>query len=603
MSLSPFGRSKPKINRQAAPRPLEATLNDFSGGLDLTDSDLKLKTNFAKVLDNINRDVDGTLGVRAGTKFKWDVASAVTGDILEEVSFRDKIVVFTDTGEVATIDEETGVITAIWNNDIAGDLVGNPSGWSTDLTSIDTHEFKNELVVHNGIDKPILISKTHTVTYLQDIPTGSNVFTPIGRFGTTVGNYAVVAGVPATPDELYISSAGTSGTWPGDTDPNDSLSINIASYAAELGGDLRGLSSFRNYLIVHFATSSVVIVLGEYNEAIHVPRVLDTISKQGIISHRMSVSFNDDIIVADEKGVWKSRRNAFATGLENEKLSGRVQPDYIAAIPSTFENRLKSFIALNDNENRISFFMRQDTGYNIFVMSYDEGFKRRAWSTYSGWDWTSACTTKKGRVYFSIGTKIYQMGNEIFPDEDYAGDKMFDTDQIWLPATSYVVGDKLVHEGQCYDCVEDHISSVDFTFDYEDEGLWSINEGDPIEFDWELPWTDTNTRMRKKRLSYIGIDSSGEASFTIEAYIDNFRYDEDGNDDPAITTDFVAGSTLGYGGGNNPYYGGGRRAADERLWGFPCEFKILKLRVKGSTTRKMKFIAITLLYVKGTYKR
>jgi hypothetical protein len=597
---SPFGRSKLKLNRQAAPRPFEATLNDFSGGLDLTDSDLKLKTNFAKVLNNINRDVDGTLSVRWGTRFKWDVTGVVAGNIIEQVYFRDKIVCFMDSGEICTVAAD-GTITAIWNDTIAYELPGNPDGWSADLTVIDTTEFKNELVVCNGDDKPILISKTHTVTYLQDIPTGSNVFTPIGKFCTTVGNFCVVAGIDASPDELYISSAGTSGTWPGDDAPNDATSINISAYSADTGGDLRGLSSFRNLLLVHFATSTVVLVLGEYTETTHVPRVLDTISKQGIVSHRMSVAFNEEVITADEKGVFKSIRNVFGTGLESEKFSGRVQPDYIAKIPSTAAGRLASFTIQNDNENRLFFFLKQTSGYEIYTLSYDDGFKRRAWGTYSGWDWTCGCSTVKGRVFFASGSKIYQLGNGIFADEDYTGELMFDDSAPWDIATSYVVGDKVTKDEENYICLEDHTSGV-FADDL-DLNYWEVYEGEPIEFDWELPWTDTNTRMKKKKLSYIGIDTSGEASFNVQAYVDNFRYDEDGLDDPAIEINFVAGSSQGYGGGNNPYFGGGRRAADERLWGFPCEFKILKLRVKGSTTRRLKMIALTLLYVRGTYKR
>lgn len=600
MSHSPFGQSNVKIQRTAQPRPLEATLNDFSGGLNLTDSDLKIKTNFAKVLDNLNRGIDGTLAVRWGTKFKWDIAAITDGDIIEMVYFRDKLVCFTANGHISTIDGN-GTQVVIWNTAIAAALPGAPAGWSTGLTIIDSTEFKNELIVTNGINKPVIISKTHTVKYLQDVPTGSNVFVPIGKFVTTVGNYTIIAGIAATPDVIYISAAGTSGTWPGDAAPNDSLSINIASYSADTGGDLRGLSSFRNMLLVHFATSTIVLVLGEYEAAVHIPRVLDTVSKQGIVSHRMSIGFNEEVITADEKGVYKSIKNAFGTGLENDKLSGRIQPEYIADVPTTEADRLKSFAVLADNENSIMFFLKQTSGFDIYVVSYDEGFKRRAWSTYSGWDWKSAATSRKGRVYFSLGTKVYQMGNEVFPDEDFTGDLMHDNAVAWLTATSYDVDDLVLVAGECYICVEDHLSLV-FADDLEDH-MWEVYEGVEISFDWELPWTDTNTRMRKKRLSYIGIDTSGEATFTLEAYIDNFRFDINLGDDPAITTDFVAGSSLGYGGGNNPYYGGGRRAVDERLWGFPCEFKILKLRVKGSTTRKMKFVAITLLYTRGTYKR
>lgn len=600
MSLSPFGRSL-KINRASRPRPNEATLEDFSGGLDLSDNDLRLTTNFSKVLDNCHRDTDGTQSVRWGTAFKWDVSSEVSGNIIEVVYFREKLVVFTDEGEVCTILPETDTITAIWNGTIANGLAGSPSGWSSGLTTIDTTEFRNELVVQNGTDKPILISKTHTVTYLQDIPTGSNVFTPIGKFVTTVGNFCVVAGIASAPDEIYISSAGTSGTWPGDGAPNDATSINIASYSAETGSEIRGLTSFRNMLVVQFATASVVLVLGEYNESgTHVPRVLDTLAKHGVISHRTTIVLESEVFFADERDVHKAKRNVFGSAMESEKTSLRIQAQYPSKIPHTAINRASSFAIFNGLENRIMIFLKQEEGYWIYTVSFEEGVKKRAWSTFSGWDWTCGCSTVLGRVYFCKDTKVYQYGNGVFENEDYTADYVNDYDSEWLTATAYVAGDRVLEDGTVYVCVTDHTSDV-FADDLE-ANLWEEYEGEAIDFDWELPWTDTNSRMSKKRLSYIGIDTVGTAAFTLEAYIDNFRYDEDGLDDPALSKEFVAGSSLGYGGGTQPY-GGGRRAADERLWGFPCEFKILKLRFKGSIKKRLKFSAISLLYARGTYKR
>src|SRR5690606_41917917 len=67
------------------------------------------------------------------------------------------------------------------------------------------------------------------------------VYTPIGKYGTTVANYAVIAGVASDPGEIYISSTGTSGVYPGDGAPNDSVSINVATYAPETNGVIIGL--------------------------------------------------------------------------------------------------------------------------------------------------------------------------------------------------------------------------------------------------------------------------------------------------------------------------------------------------------------------------
>lgn len=600
MSLSPFGNSKlRRVNRGIPPKPQEATFDDFSGGLNLAEADLKLKTSSSKVENNVHRDIDGTKSVRWGTKFKFNLLGTVTGDVLELEYFRDKLVSFQDTGQIATI-TEAGVKTPIWSAAIAALLPGAPAGWSSGLTIIDTTEFKNEMVVCNGIDKPLLISKTHTVTYLQDVATGSNVNTPIGKFCTTVGNYTVIAGIPASPDDIYISSAGTSGTWPGDPLPNDSLSINIASYTPSQGGDIRGISSFKNFLLVHFATSTVVIVLGEYTGATHKPRVLDTIPEHGVISHRMIETYEQVILFADELGVHKAKRNAFGNAMESEKISQEIQADYIEDAAVSLADRLKSFSLKVHNENRSIYFLFKDGAYKIYSMFANETYKKRAWSTLSGWTWKCGCSTVKGRIFFGKGTKIYQMGNGVFAGEEYTADYMDDFDSTWLTATPYVVGNRVINAGVVYICLVNHTSDL-FSTDLENE-LWEIYQGEPIIFDWEMPWTDANTRMRKKRLSFIGLDTIGTATFNVSIYTDNVRVDENGDDDPAISMEFVAGSSLGFGGGDQPF-GGGRRAADERLWGFPCEFKIMKMRMHGAATKRLQWVAITILYVKGTYKR
>lgn len=601
MFLSPFGRSKKQIQYAARPSYEEVTLDDFSGGLDLSENELKLKTNFSIVEKNIHRDIDGTKSTRWGSKYKYNLSGTVTGNVLDMPYYQNKILTIMDTGQIATVDE-AGVKTAIWNSAKAALLPGAPAGWSAGLTQANWSEFKNELVVCNGVDKPILVGKTHTVTYLQDLPTGSNVNVPVAKYVTTVGNYCVMAGVAATPDVVYISAAGTSGTWPGDPAPNDALSINIASYTAEQGGDIRGLSSFRNYLIIHFVSSSLVMVLGEYSGAVHKPRVLDTIPEHGVISHRTITILENDIVYADEFGVHKAKRNAFGTAVDSEKTSLRVQKDYVAAVDNSLASRLKSFSIYNKIENRIMLFIYGGTGYNIYVFTFNEGLKQIAWSKFDGWMYSSAVQTAKGRIFFSKGSKLFQYGNNIYTGEDFTADFIDEDDGNWVTATGYVVGNRrrFTGDGKVYICLVNHTSGT-FATDLTNK-LWEEYLGDDIDIDWELPWTSANARMRKKRIGYIGIDTVGKAAFTFEVFVDNIRVDENGDDDPAITMDFVAGSSPGYGGGDQPY-GGGRRAADERMWGFPCEFKIAKLRIRATTKERLQIVAISLLLTKGTYKR
>jgi hypothetical protein len=539
------------------------------------------------------------MGVRRGTRWKYNISTALTGDIIELIYFQNKVVIFTSTGEVGTVDS-VGLITAIWNNTIASLEVGAPIGWTTTAT-ISTTEFRNELVVMNGVDKPILIAADHDVGYLQDVATGSNIFTPIGRYCTTADNYVVIAGIAAAPDDIYISAVGTSGTFPGDPNPNDAISINIAAYTGKTGGEIRGVSSFRNMLVVHFATSSLFVVLGEYDaDGNHKPRILDTIAEQGIISHRTQNVLDQDIVFADERAVYRARRNQLGTAIEQRKVSSRIQNDFVAAVPTTQADRWKSFSVHNSLEDRIMYFLFDGSNYTIYTLSFNEELKNRAWSQFTGWQFTSGCSTSKGRVYFGQGQDIFQLGNEVFDDEDFLTDFAEEPQTAWVTATHYYLGDKVQVGVDQYHCLVEHDSGAfptDLTL-----GKWEEWIGDPIILDWEMPWTNMGTRMKKKRISYLMIETAGTADFTFEAYIDKIRYNADGGDDPALTLEMVAGDSPGFGGGAQPY-GGGRRTSDERLWGFPLEFKTVKFRVTAAVTKKLKFNSMSFAIGGGTYKR
>ena len=131
---------------------------------------------------------------------------------------------------------------------------------------------------------------------------------------------------------------------------------------------------------------------------------------------------------------------------------------------------------------------------------------------------------------------------------------------------------------------------------------WEVYTGENIDFDWELPWSDINTRARTKFLKMIQADTKGTAEFSIDIFIDNYYKDENGDYDPAVTMDFVAGDSPGYGGGDQPY-GGGRRLQDERPWGLPAAFKIMKIRIHGSTKKPLSVITFTILYWIGSFRR
>lgn len=606
MRLSPFGRSKSTTGAVGGRGPrqvplLDATLKNFSGGLNTVDEDLNIKTFYAIDLVNFRCNLDGTLALRFGTKFEWDVSTKVSGNIIEGLYFNGRSIAFTDTGEIATV-ESDGTITAIWNNSIAVLLAGSPSGWSSGLTTIDYSEFKNELVVCNGTDKPILIASDFTITYLQDIPTGSNIFVPTGKFVTTVANYVVIAGITGSEDEIYISAKGASGTWPGDPDPNDAISLNIGTYAPEAGGGIRGLSSFRNFLLIHFVNQTIVFSLGTYSGSTHAPEPLDTIPNYGIVSHRCSVTMNKDILFADRKGVHTGKRNVFGSAIDATDLTDKIIPDFSAAVPNEDANRDKSYCIHNDLEKEVMFFLYNGTAYSIYTMTYGTELtaKKTRWSKYSGLDFNCAWVSELNRVYFAKGSKIYQYGNKRFSGEDYFADRVGEYDTSWATTTAYVVGDRVLQNSTVYVCLLAHTSGT-FSVDLDDK-LWEVYEGEAIEFTWELPWTDFNKRVRVKQLQFVHADAWGTSSFTMQLFADHIYRDEADELNPLLSLDFVSGHVRGYGNYDQPY-GGGRKLSSGNLFGTPADFKVAKVRVSGSTKKDLGFSTLTFFYRMGTFHR
>jgi hypothetical protein len=596
----------PAKKRKVTPREYkDATLSDFSGGLDLSDNDVTLKSRFSKVLTNFNRQLDGSNAVRWGTKFFCRIDGAVSGDMIEQVYFSRHILTITEDGEICSTDD-TGVSTAIWNSTIAGALVGAPSGWSTGLLpgSIDTTEFKGELIIVNGIDKPLIVHSDLTVEYLNDPASGSNVNTPISRFITTVSNYVVMAGIDAAPNDIYISNQATSGVWLGDAAPNDAVVVSIGSYVPANSGEILGIGSFRNFLLVAFEGAVVVVELGQYNTATppaHTPKIQDNIVEHGIISHRTTVTTKNDFIMADVLGWHSAIRNQFGL-IDTNDLSKLINPGFIPTVPNSTNDRKRCFSVRNPLENRVMTVLYSTTDPVVWVMtsSDQQSVKNQSWNQYIGMDWDCGCSTERGRVFFGKGIKIFQYGNGVYEDEDYNADLLGDYDTVWATTTGYVVGDKVLKDDISYVCLIAHTSG---TFDDDlAADKWEEYTGEAIDFDWELPWTDINTRARTKFLKMIQADTKGTAQFTIDVFVDNYYKDENNEYDPAVSLEFVAGDSPGYGGGDQPY-GGGRRLQDERPWGLPAEFKIMKLRFHGSTKKPLSVITFTILYWIGTFRR
>jgi hypothetical protein len=151
------------------------------------------------------------------------------------------------------------------------------------------------------------------------------------------------------------------------------------------------------------------------------------------------------------------------------------------------------------------------------------------------------------------------------------------------------------------------------------------DSGVPIKFVWELPWSDNNDRFMVKNSRFINFDTIGDERFTVDMFVDNLYEDradfgEDWEEDdlkfddltgfdvdvltPVLSMEFVGGNGPGFGSdGYGNFYGGGRPTILETLYAWTAKYKIQKLRIYGDATKPLKFVSITLAYLKGSPRR
>jgi hypothetical protein len=448
------------------------------------------------------------------------------------------------------------------------------------------------------------------VEYLNDPATGSNLFTPIGKYGCTVADYHVVAGIPAAPTEIYITSKGTSGVFPGDAAPNDSISLDIGAYSPQESSEIIGVAGFRQSLLVFFAAGTLVINLGTYDSDLnHVPEISDLLPRFGLVSHRVIAAIENDLLFQDIIGTNTARRNVFTNAVESERTSELIAPDIQRAISllTDAQERNGTFAVYDRLVGQYIMFL--PTG-RAFVLTFKQGSKGKAWSEYNyGKPFTAACSTYLGHVVFARGSKLFLHGNTTHEGEEFRADYLNDRDDDWRNGIAYTAGQIIrdVDLDKSYTCLLDHTSEAVGLFADDREGSpnnWEEYLGDAIDFAWELPWSDAQRRMKLKQLRYLNIDTIGTAEFTINLYVDGLYKDASGIPiyDPALTFTFISGNAAGFGGGEQPF-GGGRRTLDVRLWSFPANFKQIKARITGSTRKPIRFVAISFLFAIGNYKR
>jgi len=177
----------------------------------------------------------------------------------------------------------------------------------------------------------------------------------------------------------------------------------------------------------------------------------------------------------------------------------------------------------------------------------------------------------------------------------------------WVSGTAYTAGHRVFdgHDNHVYKCLVDTVA-VGPTFQDARElspDAWEEYKGEPIDFAWELPWSDFGQRQHTKALRFAHIDANGQAQFTVELFADNIYKDAStGQLTPARTMTFVPNEVGAYGAGQQ-VYGAGRRTREQKLWQMPVKCKILKVRTSGKSTLPLSVSAFSFLYQKGSVVR
>ena len=557
----------------------------------------------------MQRGVDGANEVRPGT-----ILFAETGTYLDEIInceyYSGYIIAVGKNGKMVKIDA-SGNVNVIWDDTWAGNLPGNPSGWIT-TGFVSFAVFNGDLIVCNGVNKPVIITPSISASYLKDLADDSNANTPIARFVVAHGRYLVMAGslTAGEEDRLFISNIDSSGTFVGDSGPNDAITVDLGSRVPSGSHAIKGLGKFRDQLMVLFEEAILPGTLGVYSGSDHIPTFDDAFENVGALSHRIAETMGKNMLFGDVNGISLIRRAQFTGGVVTESASELIASEYQKAL-----NNLDSVSALEDkvwsiwdsrHHNYMVFIPNASgddeiTEYRCFVYKNNEQLKVNTWQDWRNWKFRSGCRSALKSIFLTEGTQVFRLGDAT------PGSK----DAVYA---DYVGDQEMFGDG---------MSFSDYTgwnpvADEADSGI-------PIRFIWELPWADHERRFLVKNSRYINFDTLGDNRFTAEMFTDNVY--EDKNDfgenweedelkfgdelgfdvdvlDPALSMVFQGGDSPGFGADEfGEDFGGGRPTRLENLCAWTAKYKLQKLRFSGEATESLKFVSVSMAYLTGSPRR
>jgi len=244
-----------------------------------------------------------------------------------------------------------------------------------------------------------------------------------------------------------------------------------------------------------------------------------------------------------------------------------------------------------------------------YIYHYVPQLKLFAWSRFKtpkDMKFNCGCGTVEGRSFlFTPDGYMLRYGS---PDHYVYGDWFGMYDKVaWVSNTPYTVGTRVYDNSDdlVYKCIQDvQTVAADFA---QARALapdsWEEYKGEPVEFAWELPWSDFGMRQNTKSLRFVHIDANGDARFTLDLFDDNiYRDAATGQLSPARSLQFVPNDVGAYGAGQQ-VYGAGRRTREQKLWQMPVRFKILKTRVSGGSTGPLSISGMSFMYQRGSQVR
>lgn len=287
------------------------------------------------------------------------------GNIIHNQYFNRRLLVFTDIGEVGTVDDQL-TKTRIWGAKEAELLTAGlvPTRrcrhWSSDT-------FKSTVVACNGYDKdkPIQIADDFTVEFLIDKATLSNASVPKADYVVCLQGYVVFIRTEFGNPYVEMSAKGTDGTFTREASPADAVEVDLSMITSTVEPVLLGGAPIRDKLFVAFYDKGMVGELGIYDSSNkHQPNFSDTIAENGTISHRTMVSLGNDIFMCDYAGV-PSVSISQASGIfVPVRVSELIAPPIQRHLSSLSEDTLRT--------KAFALFNRSDRSYMLFLPIYDE---------------------------------------------------------------------------------------------------------------------------------------------------------------------------------------------------------------------------------------